>query len=112
MLRRLLAFVPTTGLLGLRDRAMLTIGWTAALRRSELVALDVADVTRVPKGGVVFIADSKTDQEGRGEEVPIFHSNLPEHSPGLRTRTLARTRFARDSSRRPRDAARTSTRSW
>jgi site-specific recombinase XerD len=81
VLRRLLAVVPTEGLLGLRDRAMLTLGWCAALRRSELVALDVAHVTRAPKGGVVFVATSKTDQERHGEEVPIFFSNLEEHCP-------------------------------
>jgi site-specific recombinase XerD len=81
ILRRLLAVVPATGLLGLRDRAMLTIGWCAALRRSELVALDVVDVTKAPKGGVVFVAKSKTDQERRGEEVPIFFSNLADHCP-------------------------------
>jgi integrase len=81
VLRRLLAVVPTTTLLGLRDRALLTLGWCAALRRSELVALDVADVSRVPKGGIVFVAKSKTDQERHGEEVPIFLSNIEEHCP-------------------------------
>jgi site-specific recombinase XerD len=81
VLRRLLAIVPPTGLLGLRDRALLTLGWAAALRRSELVALDVADVTRAPKGGVVLVRASKTDQQKRGEEVPIFFSNLAEHCP-------------------------------
>lgn len=81
ILRQLLSVVPANRLLGLRDRAMLTIGWCAALRRSELVALDVTDVTRAPKGGVVFLEKSKTDQERHGEEVPIFFSNLSEHCP-------------------------------
>ncbi len=81
VLRRLLAVVPIDDLLGLRDRSLLTLGWCAALRRSELVALDVANVTRAPKGGVVFVATSKTDQEKRGEEVPMFFSNLAEHCP-------------------------------
>jgi site-specific recombinase XerD len=31
-------------LVGLRDRALLTLGWSSACRRSELVALNVADV--------------------------------------------------------------------
>lgn len=81
ILRRLLGVVPQAELIGLRDRAMLTIGWCAALRRSELVALNVTDVTRAPKGGIVFVAQSKTDQERHGEEVPIFFSNLSEYCP-------------------------------
>jgi site-specific recombinase XerD len=36
-----------TGFKDLRDRAVLLIGFAAALRRSELVALDVADVEHV-----------------------------------------------------------------
>ncbi len=80
VLRQLLAALPSN-LLGARDRALLTLGWAGAFRRSELVALDVADVTRVAKGAVVLVRVSKTDQEGRGTEVPIFYSNLAEHCP-------------------------------
>jgi integrase len=74
VLRRLVAVLPAS-LLGVRDRALLTLGWTGALRRSELVALDVADVTRAPKGLEILVRESKTDQERRGEEIPIFYSN-------------------------------------
>ena len=35
-----------TDLRGLRDRALLLLGFAGALRRSELVALDVADLAR------------------------------------------------------------------
>ena len=35
---------------GLRDRALLLVGWAAALRRSELVALEVADLGFEPEG--------------------------------------------------------------
>ena len=80
VLRRLLAVLPGTPL-GLRDRALLTLGWTAALRRSELVAVDVEHVSRVAKGFVLLIPQSKTDQERRGEEVPVFFSNRAEHCP-------------------------------
>ena len=41
------------GLKDLRDRAVLLIGFAAALRRSELVALDVADVEHVRRGIVL-----------------------------------------------------------
>lgn len=80
VLRRLLSVLPD-GLLGLRDRALLTLGWAGALRRSELVALDVEHVTRVPKGLVLLVTKSKTDQEARGHEVPVFYSNHVEHCP-------------------------------
>lgn len=59
-------------ILGARDRAMLVIGYHGALRRSEIVALDISDVTIHPgKGVVVLIRRSKADQEGAGAEVPL-----------------------------------------
>jgi integrase len=51
---------------GLRDRALILLGFAAALRRSELVGLDVEDIQRHPKGLVVTIRRSKTDQTGEG----------------------------------------------
>jgi site-specific recombinase XerC len=51
---------------GLRDRALLMVGFSAALRRSELVGLDIADVARHPKGVLLTIRRSKTDQAGVG----------------------------------------------
>jgi site-specific recombinase XerD len=60
-------------LAGLRDRALILIGFAAALRRSELVALDVADLTRHPKGLVITIRRSKTDQAGAGCAKAVPH---------------------------------------
>ncbi len=60
-------------LAGLRDRALILIGFAAALRRSELVALDVEDIARHPKGLVVTIRRSKTDQAGVGKTKAIPH---------------------------------------
>ena len=37
-------------LVGLRDRALILLGFAGALRRSELVALDVSDLVRTEKG--------------------------------------------------------------
>ena len=48
-------------------RALLLIGYGAALRRSELMGLDLADVEIEARGVLVTIRHSKTDQEGRGE---------------------------------------------
>ena len=59
------------GLTGLRDRALLLVGFAAAFRRSELVALDVADLEQTPEGLRVTIRRAKTDQEGLGRTLAI-----------------------------------------
>lgn len=68
-LARVVAALPDT-LRGKRDRALLLMGELGAFRRSELVALDVNDVTirRDSDGEVmsVLVRQSKTDQEGEG----------------------------------------------
>ena len=60
-----------SGLKDLRDRAVLLIGFAAALRRSELVGLDVADVEHVRRGIVLHLRRSKTDQDGQGHTIAI-----------------------------------------
>lgn len=55
----------------IRDRALLLLGFTTAMRRSELVALDVADIEPNAKGVLVNIRRSKTDQEGAGRKVAV-----------------------------------------
>ncbi|WP_158810442.1 site-specific integrase [Beijerinckia sp. L45] len=69
-LRAMVKAIPDT-MLGKRDRALLMIGFAGAFRRSELVALDVADIERQPEGILVHIRKSKTDQEGAGQIVAI-----------------------------------------
>jgi site-specific recombinase XerD len=54
-----------------RDRALLLIGYAAALRRSELVALTLDDVAVVPEGLRITIRRSKADQEGAGTVLPV-----------------------------------------
>ncbi|MGH6792380.1 MAG: site-specific integrase [Methyloceanibacter sp.] len=67
----MLAVTPADSLRGLRDRALLLLGFAGALRRSELVALDVDDIESDVDGVRVIIRRSKTDQEGAGDFVPI-----------------------------------------
>lgn len=57
----------------LRDRALLLIAFAGALRRSELVALHISDLEMHPGGLLLHIRSSKTDQEGRGEVIPVPH---------------------------------------
>jgi len=56
---------------GLRDRALVLLGFAGAFRRSELVALDVEDLTERDEGLDVLIGHSKTDQEGQGATIAI-----------------------------------------
>lgn len=58
-------------LTGKRDRALLTVGFAAALRRSEIVGLDVTDIRHHPKGLVLHLRRSKTDQRGAGKTKAI-----------------------------------------
>jgi len=56
---------------GIRDRALLLIGFAGALRRSELVAIRVEHLVWTPEGVTITIPKSKTDQEGQGQAVAI-----------------------------------------
>jgi len=69
-LARMLDALPRD-LAGLRDRAVLTLGFATGLRRSELVALDVGHVTATDTGLLVAVLRSKTDPEGRGRRIKI-----------------------------------------
>ena len=55
----------------IRDRAILLLGWSAALRRSEIVAIDRADLSFVAEGLILTLMRSKTDQEGAGHKIGI-----------------------------------------
>jgi site-specific recombinase XerD len=56
----------------LRHKALLVVAYTTMARRSELVALQFADLHVEADGfGTVVIQRSKTDQEGQGAVAPI-----------------------------------------
>ncbi|CAH2606109.1 Site-specific integrase (plasmid) [Rhodovastum atsumiense] len=71
VLRDMLRAIEGDGLREVRARAVLAIGFAAALRRAELVAIRAEDVLRDADGVRLTIRRSKTDQEGRGEIVAI-----------------------------------------
>ncbi len=54
-----------------RDRALLSFGMVSCMRRSEIAALDLSDITRAPEGLRVTIRRSKSDQEGAGATIAI-----------------------------------------
>lgn len=59
------------GVIGVRDSALLLVGFAGAFRRSELVRIEVSDLDFVKQGVVIKLRYSKTDQEGKGRNVAI-----------------------------------------
>jgi integrase len=82
MLRQLLATCDRTAR-GRRDRALLLIGFAAALRRSELVSLHVDDVVPVAGGLRLRINRGKTDPAGQGAEIGLPRGKHAETCPVL-----------------------------
>jgi site-specific recombinase XerD len=82
----------------LRDKAVVLLGFSGALRRSEIVALNVDDVQFTNEGMVLKIASSKTDQDGEGELVAIPYGQNEEYCP---VRTLRKWLMETDISAGP-----------
>ncbi len=80
-IRIMVNHLPKDKLLGIRDRALLLLGFAGAMRRSELVGLDVDDVVETEEGLVVNIRKSKTDQEGMGRKIGIPYGSHPPTCP-------------------------------
>ena len=75
-IQKMIAVLPDS-LIGVRDRALLLLGFAGAYRRSELVALNVEDIEFNKGGLVIMLRRSKTDQKGEGFKKGIpYGSNL------------------------------------
>lgn len=59
--------------IGIRDTAIILLGFASALRRSELVALRLDDITHHPDGLTLTVRQSKTDPHSRGQIVAVAH---------------------------------------
>jgi integrase len=70
-----------SGMIGVRDRALLLIGFCGAFRRSELVSLDHSDVQVTRDGLVITLRRSKTDQTGEGRKIGVPFGSHPESCP-------------------------------
>ena len=79
-LRAMIRSLPETPI-GLRDRALLLLGFAGAFRRSELVRVQVEDVAETQEGLLIRVRRSKTDQEGKGRQVAIPHGSVPDTCP-------------------------------
>lgn len=60
-----------TDMAGLRDRALLLVGFAGALRRSEITGIDREHLRFTAEGMTVGIPRAKGDQEGEGARVGI-----------------------------------------
>lgn len=85
-LRAIVDRLPAT-LIGIRDRALLLVGFAGAFRRSELVNVRFEDVTETEEGLLIRVRRSKTDQEGKGREVAIPYGSSPDTCPVRAWRT-------------------------
>jgi integrase len=63
---------------GVRDRALLVVGFAGGLRRSEIVGLDIPDIAFVQQGMSITLRQSKTDklQEGRTIAIPFGRTTV------------------------------------
>jgi len=68
-------------LLGSRDLALLLVGFAGGFRRSEIVSLDVEDVSETADGLVVRLRRSKTDPEAKGMTVALPYGSTAATCP-------------------------------
>jgi integrase len=73
--------IDTSTNVGLRNRALLLVGFAVGLRRSELVAISVEDLSPSLDGMIVRIARSKTDQQSRCHELLRVYGQSPNPCP-------------------------------
>ena len=59
------------GLIGVRDSAIVLVGFAGGFRRSELAGIHIYDLKFSTDGVVVTVRKSKMDQEGAGREVGL-----------------------------------------
>lgn len=76
-LRAMIATLDPDTLTGVRDRAVIVLGFAMGARRSELAALDLTDLEPHAEGIQVTVRLSKTDKDGAGRIVAVpYGSNL------------------------------------
>lgn len=92
-LREIIASIPENTLQGLRDRALILIGFAGALRRSELSCLHIEPtgiqkqaprkslIKTTHEGLIILLSHSKTDQEAGGQTIGIPKGSSPQTCP-------------------------------
>jgi site-specific recombinase XerC len=64
-----------------RDRTLILLGFAGALRRCELVALDIADISEDDEGLLLVLRRSKDDQDGEGALRGLPYGSRPATCP-------------------------------
>lgn len=69
---RILDAIDTSTLQGLRDKALIAIGFFGAFRRSELVGLRLENISFQDRGIIVTVMGAKTDRDAKGQQIVIL----------------------------------------
>ncbi|GAB3807147.1 tyrosine-type recombinase/integrase [Micromonospora zhanjiangensis] len=80
-LRAMVDALDLSTLAGLRDRALIVVGFALGARRSELAALNIADLTFTDDGLQVTIRRSKTDKDSAGRTTALPYTSRPGTCP-------------------------------
>lgn len=86
---------------GVRDRAIVLVGWCAALRRSELAALKWSQIKFVPEGVQITVMQAKTDTEGTGQVIGVPYQDNTALCPVLALVAWAKKNWADTASDQP-----------
>ncbi|HET7355349.1 MAG TPA: tyrosine-type recombinase/integrase [Nocardioidaceae bacterium] len=78
-IRQILHGIDRTTPVGVRDAALILLGYASAMRRSEIVALTLLDVEEKPDG--LLVTDRRSDQEGHSQIVAVARGSHPETDP-------------------------------
>jgi len=70
-LRAMTDVLDRNALVGIRDTALLVLGFALGARRSELAALDIGDLRFTAEGVQVEVRTSKTDRDSRGRTAAL-----------------------------------------
>jgi len=82
--RALHGFCPWAGsgsIIGIRDRAVILLGYGSAMRPGEISALNLADIVPKPTGVLINVRRSKTDQAGQGQLIGVARGQHRETDP-------------------------------
>ncbi|MGA4684849.1 tyrosine-type recombinase/integrase [Micromonospora sp. AB353] len=80
-LRAMVDTLDISTIAGVRDRALIVVGFALGARRSELAALNIADLTFTDDGLQVTIRRSKTDKESVGRTTALPYTSRPATCP-------------------------------
>lgn len=80
-IRRILGAIDRTTALGIRDAALILIGFASAMRVSELADLHLIDLRPQPGGLVLHIRASKSDPQKKGAHVGVATGNHADTDP-------------------------------